>query len=174
MHERDGIRLMEYLDGTLSPAERQEVEAWLAVDADARRMLAEHRELWSLLGSADAVPESVASEDFRRRTLERAQQPALPSWKPRVVALIAASLLVGVVVFAWHDAASRSTLSAEDVAVVGNLDLLENLEFIEQHGDVLDASVHNAVLHQFPAARPAAEPGLAPSDSPSAGQGAPR
>ena len=166
MHERDGIRLMEYLDGTLSAVERQDVEAWLAVDAEARRTLAEHRALWTLLDAADTAPAADTSEEFRRRTLERAREPAFTSWKPRAVALIAASVLVGVVVFAWHDAASHSTLAAEDVAVVGNLDLLEDLDFLEQHADVLDASVLAGVLREFPAAEAPKGAVLAPSDVP--------
>jgi anti-sigma factor RsiW len=149
--ERDGLRLMEYLDGTLPATERRSVEAWLAVDPEARRVLAQHRALWELLGEADPAAEPSASEEFRRRTLARASEPAASAWRARAVALLAASLLVSVVVFAWHDAESRSALADEDVVVVGNLDLLENLDFMDTHGRVLDDAVLAAALRAFEA-----------------------
>jgi hypothetical protein len=161
MHERDGIRLMQYLDGTLPATERRGVEAWLAVDPEARRIAAQHRALWELLGDADTEPVPAADEEFRRRTLQRAGDPGFAAWKPRRAALIAASLLVGVVVFAWHDAASRSVIGGEDLLVVGNLDLLERLEFADAHGTALDDMVYASVLRTFPAvddAPPSAAP----------------
>jgi len=158
MNERDGVRLMSYADGTLPPAEREAVEAWISVDSEARRLLAEHRALWRLLGEAEAAASPAPSAEFRQRTLQRANEPAAAAWKPRVVALLAASVLISVIVFAWQDAASRSALGAEDVVVVGNLDLLESLAFMDEHAAVLDEAVLASVLHEF-----SAEPGTRPA-----------
>ncbi len=161
MNEHDGVRLMSYADGSLSPAEREAVEAWISVDPEARRLLAEHRALWALLGEADFAATPATSEDFRRRTLQRATEPETAAWKPRAIALLAASVLVGVIMFAWLDASSRSTLRADDVVVVGNLDLLEHLSFVDEHAASLDESAFASVLHEFapPSSRDMPEPG---------------
>lgn len=152
MNEHDGVRLMSYLDGTLPPSERQAVEAWISLDPEARRLLAQHRALWKLLGEAETAAAPAVSAEFRQRTLQRANEPVAASWKPRVAALLAASVLISVIAFAWQDAASRSALDAGDVAVVGNLDLLESLEFMDGHAAALDEAVLASVLHEFPSA----------------------
>ncbi|MBM3985795.1 MAG: Fis family transcriptional regulator, partial [Planctomycetes bacterium] len=56
MNERDGMRLMEYLDGRLDAGERAEVEAWLARDPEARRLAAQHRDLWAELAALPQAP----------------------------------------------------------------------------------------------------------------------
>jgi anti-sigma-K factor RskA len=178
LNEHDGIRLMEYADGTLPPAERERVEAWLAVDAEARRVLAQHRALWGLLGESDPAPPVRESAEFRRRTVARArEQDAEPAfgggWRSRATALAAAAVLIGVIGFAWQDAESRSALDDADVAVVGHLDLLERLPFLEQHAEALDLANGAVVLRAFPpasATTDAAGPGPAvPGAAPDAG-----
>src|SRR5262245_49298144 len=109
MIEADGIRLMEYLDGTLPPEERAKVEAWLREDPEARRLAREHRLVWDALGEAWPGLDVPASEEFRRRAIERArdQQQAQAngagrpgrSWlglPGRTAALLAASVIGAV------------------------------------------------------------------------------
>jgi len=149
MNERDGIRLLEYLDRRLPPGERAEVEAWLARDPEARRLLAEHERLWSLLGEACPVPDVAASPDFRERTLRLAEQErpaALLPFRARAVALLAASLLVVAVGWAWWSASRRAGLSESDRAVVSQLRVLENWDFLQAHDRELDTAVKAEVL----------------------------
>jgi len=152
MNERDGIRLLEYLDRRLPPGERAEVEAWLARDPEARHLQAEHERLWALLGEALPVPDVAASPDFRERTLRLAEQErpaALLPFRARAVALLAASLLVVVVGWAWWSASRRSGLSESDRAVVGQLRVLENWDFLQAHSRELDMAVKAEVLRHL-------------------------
>jgi anti-sigma factor RsiW len=152
MNEAQGVRLMEYLDGRLPPDERLAVEEWLAADPEARRLLDEQRHLWSLLGQALPPPAVQASAEFRALTLERAAQErpaALLPMRTRAVALLAASLLVVVVGWAWWSAQTRVRLDDTDRAVVGRLHLLEHYDFLQVHADELDVAVKAEVLRHF-------------------------
>jgi anti-sigma factor RsiW len=150
MDERDGVRLMEYLDGRLPPAERAAVEAWLLRDPEARAAAEEHRQLWSLLGQALPAPQIAASETFRRDTLARADaEGAAPRrFFARPASLMAAALLVAVIGWAWwstHPAA----LAAADRPVVGHLALLEHYDFLEAHGPELDVAVQAELMRHL-------------------------
>jgi len=157
MDERDGLRLMEYLDGRLDARERAEVEAWLARDPQARALLAEHRRLWQALGALPA-PQVQASEAFRRATVQRASEERTAGVTPlrlRAVALLAASLLVVAVGWAWFAAHERAQLSPLDREVVGHLHLLESYDFLRTHADELDIAVRSEVLRHFEGELPA-------------------
>jgi anti-sigma factor RsiW len=152
MTEPDGIRLMEYLDGTLPPAERAEVEAWLASDPQARELLEQHRATWALLGEACPHPEIEASDAFRRATVDRAREQGVTEGsrlRLRVTALVAASLLVSVVVYGWVDASRRGRIDGADQAVIARLDLLERLEFLDAHAADIDLAIGYEVLRSF-------------------------
>ncbi len=158
MRERDQIRLLEYLDDRLSANERSEVEAWLAVDAEARRLVDEHRLVWDALGTLEGVhdPQLAApSGSFR----ERVQQSAggLTTTEPfsrglQATGLLAAAVVLAVAVFQWY-APSQGTadllLSDEERMVVQDLDLLENLELLEQYGVELDLARELEVMRAF-------------------------
>jgi anti-sigma factor RsiW len=150
MDEREGIRLMEYLDGRLTPAERAEVEAWLLRDAEARAAAEEHRQLWSLLGTALPRPEVAPSESFRRDTLARAdaEDTAPRRLFARPAALIAAALLVAVIGWAWWST-HPAGLSEADRPVVGHLGLLQHYDFLEVHGPELDVAVRTELMRHL-------------------------
>jgi len=152
MNEFQGIRLMEYLDGRLPPADRAAVEEWLEKDPEARHVLDEQRRLWSLLGQDLPEPAVSASAEFRAVTLERAAQErpaALLPLRTRAVALLAASLLVAVAGWAWWSAQGQVRLDETDRAVVGRLHLLEQYDFLQAHADELDVAVKAEVLRHF-------------------------
>ena len=145
MNEADGIRLLEFLDGTLSQDERARVEAWLAVDPEARQVLDQHRRAWQMLGEAYSAPDVQPSEEFRRRAIERARQsqPARRTWlglTSRGAGLLAASLIAVIGLFAWFERsrAPEPWISPEDRDVVMNLDLLQSRDFLDKRGDQLD------------------------------------
>lgn len=150
MDERDGIRLMEYLDGRLPPAQRAEVEAWLLADPEARAAAEEHRRLWSLLGQACPAPEVAASESFRRDTLARAdaERPPLRLFA-RPVALVAAAVMVAVIGWTWKSAHDRAEVSDADRIVVSHLGLLEHYDFLQAHGPDLDIAVQSELLRHL-------------------------
>ena len=160
MNERDGIRLMEYLDGRLSAAERSEVEAWLARDPEARAAATEHRQLWSLLGEALPVPEIATSEDFRRATLARADADKDAGRRPlllRPLSLAAAALLVGVSFWAYRTAHDRA-LAPGDRDVVAHLGMLEHYDFLQVHGAELDVAIQADVMRHLAGEMPREAP----------------
>ncbi len=162
MNEHDEIRLLEYLDDQLDAPARAAVEAWLATDPEARRQVAQHRRAWTLLGDLDIAgvgTDGAAHESdsavFRRRTVEavdreRRRDP-IP-WPQRVGGLLAAGVLVAVAAFAWFDRADDAvivTLDETDRRIVGHLQLLEQLDFLEANGDDLDFAHQVEVFEAF-------------------------
>jgi anti-sigma factor RsiW len=151
MNEREGIRLMEYLDGRLTPAERAEFEALLARDPQARAAAAEHRRLWSLLGEALPAPQVSPSEDFRRATVARADADLAAGPRPlllRPLSLAAAALLLGVSFWAYKTAHDRS-LAPGDRDVVAHLGMLEHYDFLQSHGEELDVAIQADVMRHL-------------------------
>lgn len=145
MKTPDELRLLEYLDGRLSDAERAEVEAHLARDEGARRLVDEHRALWDLLGR-EADADVSTSEAFRRATVERARVDVAgaASWRrpgvwKRGVALAAAAALVVSVTVTWlAEPGEGYVVSDAERPIIGHLELLEHLDFLEEHGELLD------------------------------------
>ena len=151
MNEREGLRLMEFLDGRLDAGERAEVEAWLARDPEARRLVEEHRRLWADLAALPQAPVE-ASEEFRRDTLRRAEQerlaPVLPL-RARALAALAASLLLAVVGWTWWSAQDRAARDAAERELVGHLHVLQEYDFLRSHADELDIAVQSEILRHF-------------------------
>jgi anti-sigma factor RsiW len=151
MNEHDGIRLMEYLDGRLDAGERAEVEAWLARDPAARRLLEEHRRTWAELAELPQWPVQP-SEEFRRATLRRAEEerraPLLPL-RARGLAALAASLLVALGGWTWWSAQDRAARDASDHELVGHLHVLQEYEFLRAHATELDIAVQSELLRHF-------------------------
>ena len=151
MNERDGVRLMEYLDGRLDAGERAEVEAWLARDPEARRVAEEQRRLWSELAKLPQAPVE-ASAEFRRDTLRLAEEerlaPVLPL-RARALTALAASLLLAVAGWAWWSAQDRATRDAAERELVGHLHVLQEYDFLRAHADELDIAVQSEILRHF-------------------------
>ena len=151
-----GLALMQYLDGTLPPERRAEIEAeieaWLASDPAARRVADEHRRVWAALG--DAFPTEQASPEFAAATVlkarrEEAGAPLALRLRARGVFLAAAVLLVGVVGFAFWSASRQAQQSVLDEAVIGHLHVLSELPFLEAHGEELDLALDLELVRQF-------------------------
>jgi len=85
MHDKTEMLLLEYLDGTLASAERQQLEVRLAQDADLRQTLEELQQVWQQLGQ---LPEQIpsASLDSRFDALLQTEKRRLqtPSWLKKV------------------------------------------------------------------------------------------
>lgn len=151
MNERDGMRLMEYLDGRLDAGERAEVEAWLARDPEARRLAAQHRDLWAELAALPQAPVE-ASEEFRSATLRRAEDerraPVLPL-RARTLSALAASLLLAVAGWAWWSAQDQAARDASDRELIGHLHVLQEYDFLRAHAGELDIAVQSEILRHF-------------------------
>ncbi len=142
--ERELLR--RFLEGDLAEAERPACDALLARDAAARRYVAEHQRLWSVLGEAfveadGSAPPSAAWREtavHEARRSERAARRLLVH--PRWVAALAASLLLAVALVLWWSG-ERSPLRdipAEDQSLVRYLHVLQGLDTLERLGDEFD------------------------------------
>ncbi len=80
-HDRDDELLSAYLDGELSPEERAAIEARLAADPAAQRLLHEFR---SVSQSVHALPQESLGRDLSEVIVRRAQQarPAIATSAP--------------------------------------------------------------------------------------------
>lgn len=68
------MQLSAYLDGELTPQEQAEVEAWLATDPEARRLLAELR---ATVDAIQSLPRARASEELLGNLRTRLERRAL-------------------------------------------------------------------------------------------------
>ena len=117
MSPDDWVRIVRYLDGEASPAERRETERWLEVDPARRSALEEARRVRGSVPDTPAIPPGAARADWeavRRRTT--ASDRAATRWPVRVrhrtgplrAALVAAVIVGGV----W----AAASLGGEDPA----------------------------------------------------------
>ncbi len=139
-------KILAYLDGRASAAERRELEAHLNCCADCRARVEEFRRLWSVLDELPAIEPSPAFDARLRERIAAAPQPALWSWlapAPRVLAAFAAMLLVAAWL-SWQSPMpapetrpfepSRSELEftmIRDLSVLEDYDVLANFEALE-------------------------------------------
>ncbi|MHC4946094.1 MAG: anti-sigma factor family protein, partial [Planctomycetota bacterium] len=101
---------LAYLDGTLSPQDREAFEAHLADCASCRADLREHSETWKLL---DAYEDQEPSPFFLARTLRevRIRNEAERTRRiRRTVAAVAAALMIGASLVLYFLATSETTL----------------------------------------------------------------
>ncbi len=118
--------ISQYVDGTISDADRAVVEALLADDESARRMLADERKFTNFLIAASAPMEAVDWEALAACISDRvgeASEPAqsyrlAPRWLPARMAM-AASLLIatGIGISVYLSSAHRTPASIPQVAV---------------------------------------------------------
>jgi anti-sigma factor RsiW len=71
MKEETQFKLQAYLDGELSPAERNEIEALLRQDADARALLAELRQTTAAFSGYEAGIKLPESREFYWSKIQR-------------------------------------------------------------------------------------------------------
>ena len=85
MHDKTALVLMEYLEGTLSPEARQELEIQLAQDAELRKSLEELQMVWTQMEQLPEQQPSAALDqgfnDFLRAENSKVQSP---NWRGRV------------------------------------------------------------------------------------------
>jgi len=96
------------LDGSATPAEREQTEAWLAGSPEGRQRRAELDALFAALGSLprESAPEGLRDdvmEAIRGRGVSRSARPAQAAWSRPRWALLAplAVAVVAVIAFPW-------------------------------------------------------------------------
>ncbi len=130
-HESFDERLSAYLDGQLSPAERDEVEALLRQRPDQVQVLQQLRQLGEGIRT---LPQHSLGSQFADRvvaTIEQAQSAPAPALRPRrgwllaaagTIAAVAAAIVVMIVVRPdTDDVAQPPALSPEEQAVAAVL-----------------------------------------------------
>ena len=84
MHDKTALLLMEYLEGTLSPEARQELEIQLAQDAELRKSQEELQMVWTQMEQLPEQQPSAALDqgfnDFLRAEKSKVQSP---NWRGR-------------------------------------------------------------------------------------------
>jgi anti-sigma factor RsiW len=142
--------ILEYLEGSRDDARTAELKAHLDRCDTCRATLAEYERSWEML---DHYPAPEASEDFVSRTLAAVQEDRAAGgrlWIRRTAVAVAAGLILAVALFfALKPAAPGEESAADDLAQVEqveeelleNLDLLEDLEFLEEYGEDLELAM---------------------------------
>lgn len=127
------------LDADGSEASRREAEASLASHDEGRRLLAEHRALWSALGELEAPRGTQSDEHFSEEVARRALQLERHAARTRLLRgaspALAATLLVIVGSLAWFG--HRAWVQRDD-QLVRFLHLVEQAGFVDSHAQALD------------------------------------
>jgi len=133
---------LEFLDNVLPGATHDALDEHLLTCTRCRQEVTELRAAWDIL---DEFPDPTPSGDFVQRTMAsfqkiRSRERKAVALRRAVLAVAAGLILVlSVVLFDSGPVAEPGSGSAvADEDVIENLDLVEDLEFLEQFGDDLD------------------------------------
>lgn len=132
--------LVAYLDGELSPAERDRVEQRLSEDDRWQKHLRELERSWDLL---DELPRAEVDESFTRDTMESiivklaapTEARTIAGQRPPrliVISLLATFLLAGLVGFATI----RSRAERENRRVIQDFAIIENMDAYHDAGSI--------------------------------------
>ena len=148
IHDNPSHWILDYLDGTLDPGTRLEVDAHLEVCESCRVLLIEYRETWGLLSH---YPGPEPSKGFVPSVLEvvRHQNRATRIFRIRsaVIAAAAVILVAAWLVFGPFPFSGVSGVTEQDGSVavepelLENLDLIEDLDFLVEYGEDLELAM---------------------------------
>ncbi|MEW6746304.1 MAG: zf-HC2 domain-containing protein [Planctomycetota bacterium] len=145
-------RLVEYLDGAAERSCVQAVDRHLRDCPSCARFFDEHRAAWALL---DIAPEVAPSAALRSRLhgIPLRERQRRRRWLASALTLAAAAAIAVAVVLARNDVTSvlggrvpGAAPSVADEAIIAQLDLIENLDFLREHAIELDAHRELALL----------------------------
>lgn len=133
---------LEFLDNLLSESVRAAVDEHLLSCARCRRELSELDAAWDML---DEFAHMGPSEDFVQRTMasfrkiRRGEQKTLALRRGALAIAAGLILVLSVILFdSGGGADPHGDGAVADEDVIENLDLVEDLEFLEEFGDDLD------------------------------------
>ena len=135
--EKYEAKLIAYMDGRASEAERSEVELHLVACAECRERVEEFRRLWGVLDEAPAQAVSPAFDARLRARIAAEPRPSLLSWlvpQPRLALAMSLLLAVGVWISllpppVQNNVATR-TASEEEFKMIKDLPVLEDLDVL--------------------------------------------
>jgi len=137
--ERYETRLVAYMDGRATAAERAAVELHLVACADCRARVEEFRRLWGVLDEAPALEVSPAFDARLRQRIaaEPARGTGLFGWlvaQPRLAIALACLVALAVWISALppvaQDLANNTTRSEEEFKMIKDLPVLEDLDVL--------------------------------------------
>ena len=143
--------LIDFLDGTLDEEARRAVEEHVARCPACRRAVEEHRAVWRLL---DAYTPPEPSAGFTASVLRARARAGRVLRLRRVLTAAAAAVILALAVWWGLFPAGRETtvehggmtaaadgVESVDPELLRNLDLLEDLDFLEQYGEDLELAM---------------------------------
>ncbi len=135
--ERYETRLIAYMDGRATQAERGEVELHLVACSECRTRVEDFQRLWSVLDEAPAHEVSPAFDARLRARIVAEPRPSLLGWllpQPRLAFAMSLLLVVGVWVGTRQPAGGLTpneiARTEEDFKIAKDLPVLEDLDVV--------------------------------------------
>lgn len=133
--EQYEARLIAYMDGRATDAERSEVELHLVACAACRERVEEFGRLWSVLDETPAQAVSPAFDARLRARIAAEPKPSVLAWlvpQPRLALAMSLLLAVGVWMNSLPPLPNEMARSAsdEEFKMINDLQVLEDLDVV--------------------------------------------
>ena len=135
--ERFETRLIAYMDGRATDAERGEVELHLVACSECRARVEDFRRLWGVLDEAPAHEVSPAFDARLRARMAAEPRPSLLGWllpQPRLALAMSLLFALGVWISLLPTAQNQNEIartgSEEEFKMIKDLPVLEDLDVV--------------------------------------------
>jgi anti-sigma factor RsiW len=131
--ERFETRLIAYMDGRATDAERGEVELHLVACSECRARVEEFRRLWSVLDETPAHEVSPAFDARLRARIAAEPRASLLGWllpQPRLALAMSLLLALGAWISMLPPAQNEIARADEEFKMINDLPVLEDLDVL--------------------------------------------
>jgi anti-sigma factor RsiW len=131
--ERFETRLIAYMDGRATAAERGEVELHLVACSECRARVEEFRRLWGVLDETPAHEVSPAFDARLRARMAAEPRPSLLDWllpQPRLALAMSLLFAMGVWISMLPPAQNEIARADEEFKMIKDLQVLEDLDVL--------------------------------------------
>ncbi len=131
--ERYETRLIAYMDGRATAAERGEVELHLVACSECRARVEEFRRLWGVLDETPAHEVSPAFDARLRARIAAEPRVSLLGWllpQPRLALAMSLLLAMGVWISLLPPAQNEIARADEEFKMIKDLQVLEDLDVL--------------------------------------------
>ncbi len=131
--ERFETRLLAYMDGRATDAERGEVELHLVACSECRARVEEFRRLWGVLDETPAHEVSPAFDARLRARIAAEPRVSLLGWllpQPRLALAMSLLLAMGVWISMLPPAQNEVARAEEEFKMINDLPVLEDLDVL--------------------------------------------